>query len=110
MGNHNMNDEAQIKQIEQLIKDSDAYHHKENVRVYRNVQAATDQLLQKQTQELNERFTGMENQIRTLQEELDKTNTKLDKPNAGKADKMRMLILMIGVLSLILQIVLLIRG
>lgn len=37
-----------------LLQQSDDFSHKENVRVYRNIQAATDQLLQKQTQELTE--------------------------------------------------------
>lgn len=35
-----------------LLQQSDDFSHKENVRVYRNIQAATDQLLQKQTEEL----------------------------------------------------------
>lgn len=37
-----------------LVQQSDDFSHKENVRVYRNIQAATDQLLQKQTQSLTE--------------------------------------------------------
>lgn len=37
-----------------LLQQSDEFSHKENVRVYRNIQAATDQLLQKQTEQLTE--------------------------------------------------------
>lgn len=37
-----------------LLQQSDDFSHKENVRVYRNIQAATDQLLQKQTEQLTE--------------------------------------------------------
>lgn len=44
-------EESQQK-IEGLLQQSDDFAHKENVRVYRNVQAATEQLLQKQTSEL----------------------------------------------------------
>ena len=43
--------ESQQK-IEELLQQSDDFAHKENVRVYRNVQASTEQLLQKQTSEL----------------------------------------------------------
>ncbi len=43
--------ESQQK-IADLLQQSDDFSHKENVRVYRNVQAATEQLLKKQTEEL----------------------------------------------------------
>ncbi len=42
-----------------LIQQSDDFSHKENVRVYRNIQAATDQLLQKQTQELKDNISSL---------------------------------------------------
>ncbi len=42
------------RKFSDLLQQSDEQSHKENVRVYRNIQAATDQLLQKQTQELVE--------------------------------------------------------
>lgn len=45
------------ERIADLIQQSDDFSHKENVRVYRNIQAATDHLLQKQTDELR---AGME--------------------------------------------------
>ncbi|MDD6716486.1 MAG: hypothetical protein PUF49_08940 [Firmicutes bacterium] len=51
------------KTIADLMQQSDDFAHKENVRVYRNIQAATDQLLQKQTQELKD-------EIETLKEQL----------------------------------------
>ena len=44
--------EQSQQKIEGLLQQSDDFAHKENVRVYRNVQAATEQLLQKQTSEL----------------------------------------------------------
>ena len=43
--------ESQQK-IADLLQQSDDFAHKENVRVYRNVQAATEQLLKKQTEDL----------------------------------------------------------
>lgn len=45
--------ESQSKTAD-LLQQSDDFSHKENVRVYRNIQAATDQLLQKQTEQLTE--------------------------------------------------------
>lgn len=42
------------EKIADLIQQSDDFSHKENVRVYRNIQAATEQQLQKQTQELKD--------------------------------------------------------
>ena len=41
---------SQVK-LTDLMQQSDEFSHKENVRVYRNIQAATDQMLQKQTEE-----------------------------------------------------------
>jgi predicted PurR-regulated permease PerM len=49
------------EKIADLIQQSDQYAHKENVRVYRNIQAATDQLLQDQTKTLS-------NQLDTVKE------------------------------------------
>jgi uncharacterized protein (DUF885 family) len=43
--------ESQQK-ISDILQQSDDFSHKENVRVYRNVQAATEQLLKQQTEEL----------------------------------------------------------
>ncbi|MDD5940969.1 MAG: hypothetical protein PUC46_09395 [Lachnospiraceae bacterium] len=42
-----------------LIQQSDEFAHKENVRVYRNIQAATDQLLQKQTKDLKDELASL---------------------------------------------------
>lgn len=53
------------QKIADLLQQSDDFAHKENVRVYRNVQAATDQLLKQQTQEIKEQL-----------EELGKTGKK----------------------------------
>ena len=105
-----MSDETQIKQIEQLIKDSDAYNHKENVRVYRNVQAATDQLLQKQTQDLGERFSGMEKQIQELRGKLEEMDAKSAARETKKSGGIYILILVTAELSLLLQILNLVRG
>lgn len=44
------------QKIADLLQQSDDFAHKENVRVYRNVQAATEQLLKKQTDELKTQF------------------------------------------------------
>ena len=41
-----------LEQIEQLIKDSDDFTHKESVKVYRNVQAVLIEELNKQTEQL----------------------------------------------------------
>lgn len=40
------------KNLSERIRQSDDFSHKENVRVYRNIQASTDQMLQKQLQEI----------------------------------------------------------
>lgn len=48
-------DESQ-KKLADLLQQSDDFAHKENVRVYRNVQAAVEQLLKKQTEDLNEKL------------------------------------------------------
>lgn len=50
---------AGSQKMSDLIQQSDEYSHKENVRVYRNIQAATDQLLKKQTEELENRIDTM---------------------------------------------------
>ena len=39
-------------QIADMLQKSDEFSHRENVRVYRNIQASTDQLLRKQSEEL----------------------------------------------------------
>lgn len=52
------------EKIADLIQQSDDFQHKENVRVYRNVQAATDQLLQKQTDDLKADLQPAQNQDR----------------------------------------------
>ncbi len=48
--------EASEQKIADLLQQSDDFSHKENVRVYRNVQAAVEQLLKKQTDELKEKM------------------------------------------------------
>lgn len=48
------------QKLADLMQQSDDFAHKENVRVYRNVQAATEQLLKKQTEELKERLAELE--------------------------------------------------
>jgi chorismate mutase len=48
------------QKLADLMQQSDDFAHKENVRVYRNVQAATEQLLKKQTDELKERLAELE--------------------------------------------------
>ncbi|MCH4035588.1 MAG: hypothetical protein LKH04_02780 [Lachnospiraceae bacterium] len=53
--------EATQEKIADLIQESNQFNHKENVRVYRNIQAATDQLLQDQTKTLS-------NQLDTLKD------------------------------------------
>ncbi len=45
--------ESQAK-VSDLLQQSDDFAHKENVRVYRNVQAATELLLKKQTEEIKD--------------------------------------------------------
>lgn len=55
--------EQSQQKIADLLQQSDDFAHKENVRIYRNVQAATDQLLKQQTEELKgqlEEFRGQE--------------------------------------------------
>ncbi len=47
---------ASEQKIADLLQQSDDFSHKENVRVYRNVQAAVEQLLKKQTDELKEKM------------------------------------------------------
>ncbi len=42
--------QASQEKTADLLQQSDDFSHKENVRVYRNIQAATDQLLKKQTE------------------------------------------------------------
>ena len=48
--------EESQKKLADLMQQSDDFSHKENVRVYRNVQAAVEQLLKKQTEDLNEKL------------------------------------------------------
>lgn len=50
------------QKIESLLQQSDDFSHKENVRVYRNVQAATEQLLEKQTTELKDKMDTLSSQ------------------------------------------------
>lgn len=50
---------ASQQKLADLLQQSDDFAHKENVRVYRNVQAATDQLLKKQTEELGTQFEDL---------------------------------------------------
>ena len=71
------------------MQQSDDFAHKENVRVYRNIQAATDQLLQKQTQELKD---GME----TLKEQL--------MPKKQKASAVSVLTLLLVILCLAYEV------
>ncbi|MDD6363357.1 MAG: hypothetical protein PUG18_08955 [Lachnospiraceae bacterium] len=77
------------KTIADLMQQSDDFAHKENVRVYRNIQAATDQLLQKQTQELKD---GME----TLKEQLT--------PKKQKASAVSVLTLLLVILCLAYEV------
>lgn len=55
--------ESQAKTAD-LLQQSDDFSHKENVRVYRNIQAATDQLLQKQTEQLTEALEPLKTPVR----------------------------------------------
>ena len=48
--------EQSQQKIADLLQQSDDFSHKENVRVYRNVQAAVEQLLKKQTEDLKEKL------------------------------------------------------
>ena len=57
------------RKFSDLLQQSDEFSHKENVRVYRNIQAATDQLLQKQTQELVEQTQKEQQKTKELLEE-----------------------------------------
>lgn len=51
---------ASEQKIADLLQQSDDFSHKENVRVYRNVQVAVEQLLKKQTDELKEKMDEAE--------------------------------------------------
>ena len=48
--------EQSQQKIADLLQQSEDFSHKENVRVYRNVQAAVEQLLKKQTDDLKEKL------------------------------------------------------
>lgn len=61
-GNLSASIQSLEEKVEDLIQQSDDFQHKENVRVYRNVQAATDQLLQKQTDELRAEISPLRQQ------------------------------------------------
>lgn len=74
------------KKLEELLQQSDDFAHKENVRVYRNVQAATEQLLTKQTEELK------------LQIE------ELKKPQKPKISWIQILILLLSATTLLLEV------
>ncbi len=55
---------ASEQKIADLLQQSDDFSHKENVRVYRNVQAAVEQLLKKQTDELKEKMDEEEKPVK----------------------------------------------
>ncbi len=56
--------ESQAK-LSDMLQQSDDFAHKENVRVYRNVQAATELLLNKQAEELKELLTDKDASAQT---------------------------------------------
>jgi uncharacterized phage infection (PIP) family protein YhgE len=55
--------QATQEKIAALIQDSNQFNHKENVRVYRNIQAATDQLLQDQTKTLSSQLDTLKDAV-----------------------------------------------
>lgn len=80
------------KNLTERIRQSDDFSHKENVRVYRNIQASTDQMLQKQLEEIRA-------ELAPLKEE------RPQKPTALQ------ILTFIGVLAVAaLQVLLLLRG
>lgn len=74
------------KKIEDLLQQSDDFAHKENVRVYRNVQAATEQLLTKQTEELKMQID------------------ELKKPQKPKISWIQILILLLTAAAVVLEV------
>ena len=74
------------KKIEDLLQQSDDFAHKENVRVYRNVQAATEQLLTKQTEELKMQID------------------ELKKPQKPKISWIQILILLLAAAAVVLEV------
>ena len=80
--------EQSQQKIETLLQQSDDFAHKENVRVYRNVQAATDQLLQKQTSELKSELDAIK---------------KAQKPSVTWAQVLTLLLAATSVILILLQ-------
>ena len=79
------------QKIENLVQQSDDFSHKENVRVYRNIQAATDQLLQKQTQD--------------LRSELEPLKTTLTAPQKKKVPVLQIITIILVLADILLHLV-----
>lgn len=74
------------QKIADLLQQSDDFAHKENVRVYRNVQSATEQLLKKQTDDLKTQFD------------------ELKKPRRPKTSGIQILILLVAAAGTVVSI------
>ncbi len=70
--------ESQEK-IGELLKQSDDFNHRENVRVYRNIQASTAQELEKQSKDLTEKIGTVSTGLGTLSGRLDELSGRLTK-------------------------------
>ena len=70
--------ESQEK-IGELLKQSDDFNHRENVRVYRNIQASTAQELEKQSKDLTEKIGTVSTGLGTLSGRLDELAGRLTK-------------------------------
>lgn len=55
-----------LEEISNTLKEQDEFIHKENVRVYRNVQASVIEELKLQTEALSIQSKGLENKIKSL--------------------------------------------
>ncbi len=70
--------ESQEK-IAQMLQQSDDFNHRENVRVYRNIQASTAQELEKQSKDLTEKIAALSESLTQLSGRMDELSGRLSR-------------------------------
>ena len=89
--------ESQEK-IAQMLQQSDDFNHRENVRVYRNIQASTAQELEKQSKDLTEKIAALSGSLTQLSGRMDELSGRLSRLEEKEKEQSAMIEKRMGLL------------
>lgn len=95
------------KSIEQKIDAASLEAHKDDVRVFRNVQASVAEDLDKQTKDIEALLFSIREGQSAMEKKIDKLETELEdvkKNNKKKISMLSLLILAVGIVNLVIQV------